>query len=324
MPSAVAVYEAVDGGADFLFVDFNETAENIEKISKSNVVGKRVTEIFPGVKSFGILSVFQRVWRSAKPEYYPEALYKDNKDQGTWRENWVYQLPNGNIVAIYNDITERKKAEEKLEESKKKYQLVFDDNFDGILVAKRNGTILSANAAICQMLGMTEQEVMKAGRKGIVVDEPRNDSALNVQDDKGQVVARLAFRRKDYSTFEAEISSKEFVDVDGSKSLLVTVRDVSNRLMLEEKLRTVSSFTRHDIGNKLLFAQGQLFLSMKMFNDQPDIKQCLNKIMTTVMIYVEFWMFLNNTKLLAVKNSNLLTLVKQRRTLFHCLVILKE
>jgi PAS domain S-box-containing protein len=117
MPSAVAVYEAVDGGADFLFVDFNEKAENIEKIKKSNVVDQRVTEVFPGVKSFGIFSVFQRVWQSGKPEYYPEALYKDDKDQGTWRENWVYQLPNGNIVAIYNDITERKKAEEALREA---------------------------------------------------------------------------------------------------------------------------------------------------------------------------------------------------------------
>ena len=41
----------------------------------------------------------------------------DERDPGTWRESWVYKLPNGEIVAIYNDITERKRVEEKLKKS---------------------------------------------------------------------------------------------------------------------------------------------------------------------------------------------------------------
>jgi two-component sensor histidine kinase len=32
-----------------------------------------------------------------------------------WRENRVYKLPSGEIVTIYNDITERKRAEEQIE-----------------------------------------------------------------------------------------------------------------------------------------------------------------------------------------------------------------
>jgi PAS domain S-box-containing protein len=117
MPSAVVVYEAVDEGKDFVFKDFNAAAERIENINGAEVIGKRVTEVFPGVESFGVLEVFRRVWQSGEPEYYPSHIYKDEKDPGSWRENWVYKLPNRNIVAIYNDITEREQAEKKLEET---------------------------------------------------------------------------------------------------------------------------------------------------------------------------------------------------------------
>jgi len=124
MPNAVVVYEAVDEGKDFVFKDFNATAERIENLKKAEVIGKRVEEVFPGVESFGVLEVFQRVWQSGEPEYYPANIYRDENDPGSWRENWVYKLPNGNIVAIYNDITERKQAEKKLEETMNQLVLI--------------------------------------------------------------------------------------------------------------------------------------------------------------------------------------------------------
>ena len=115
MSSGVAVYKAVDNGGDFIFLDFNPAAERIEKISKQDILGKRVSVVFPGVKEFGIFKVFQRVWQTSQPEYFPQNIYKDGKDSGSWRENWVFKLGADEVVAIYNDITERKRAEEKLQ-----------------------------------------------------------------------------------------------------------------------------------------------------------------------------------------------------------------
>lgn len=115
MSNVMAVYEAVDNGKDFIFKDFKQAVENIEHIKKEDVfIGKRVTEIFPEVKDFGVLDAFKRVWETGTPEYFPENRYKDGKDPGNWREIWIYKLPTGEIIAIYNDVTECKKAEKEL------------------------------------------------------------------------------------------------------------------------------------------------------------------------------------------------------------------
>ena len=114
MISGVAVYEAVDKGENFVFKDLNRAGEEMEHIKREDIIGKRVTQVFPGVKEFGVFEVFQRVWETGKPEYLPATVYKDERDLGTWRESWVYKLANDEVVTVYNNITERKLLEGRL------------------------------------------------------------------------------------------------------------------------------------------------------------------------------------------------------------------
>jgi PAS domain S-box-containing protein len=114
--NGVAVYRAAGDQEDFIFIDFNRSGEKIEKIKRDEVIGKGVAEVFPGIKEFGLLKVFQRVWRTGKPEHFPVSQYKDQRIIG-WRDNFVYKLPSGEIVAVYSDETERKQAEEDLKKA---------------------------------------------------------------------------------------------------------------------------------------------------------------------------------------------------------------
>ena len=115
--NGVAVYKAQKNGEDFLFVDFNRSGERIEKIKRDEVIGKSVLDVFPGVKEFGLFEVMQRVWKSGNPEHHPVSIYKDERIIG-WRENFVYKLPSGEIVAVYSDETERKQGEEALRKAR--------------------------------------------------------------------------------------------------------------------------------------------------------------------------------------------------------------
>ncbi|MHA1386574.1 MAG: PAS domain S-box protein [Candidatus Helarchaeota archaeon] len=117
MSNGVAIYEAVDGGKDFIFKEFNRTAEKIENIAKEKLIGRRVTEVFPDVRRFGLFEVFKRVWETGVPEYHPISFYKDNGIAG-WRENLVFKLSTGEIIAVYDDLTQQKRTEQELLNSK--------------------------------------------------------------------------------------------------------------------------------------------------------------------------------------------------------------
>ena len=131
------------------------------KLTRKTVIGKRVTEVFPGVESFGLFEVFKRVWKDGKTEYYPLSIYKDDKDEGSWRENWIYKLPNANIVAIYNQITDRQKAEEKLTSLKMFNEKVINSVGDAILVIDPNNfQIISANDAAFKQLKISKDDLI--------------------------------------------------------------------------------------------------------------------------------------------------------------------
>jgi PAS domain S-box-containing protein len=113
MNSCVAIYEAKTNGKDFIIKAFNKAAEKAENVDRKKIIGKSVLKVFPAVKDFGLFKVFQNVWKTGKPQHHPVSLYKDNRIKG-WRENYIYKLPTGEIVAIYDDITEKKQMEEAL------------------------------------------------------------------------------------------------------------------------------------------------------------------------------------------------------------------
>lgn len=110
MSSGVAIYEAINGGEDFVFVDINRAGEKIDHVNRDELIGRRVTEAFPGVKSFGLFRVLQRVWKTGVAERHPLCLYTDGRIAG-WRDNRVFKTPDGAVVAVYDDMTALKNAE---------------------------------------------------------------------------------------------------------------------------------------------------------------------------------------------------------------------
>ena len=146
MGSGVAVYEAVAGGSDFVFRDFNQAGEQMDRVHRADLLGKRVTAVFPGVREFGLLDVLKRVWRTGRPERHPVSLYKDQRLEA-WRENYVYKLSSGELVALYQDVTQQKQAEDALRASRARMRALLDASQAEIILFSKDGVILEVNRA---------------------------------------------------------------------------------------------------------------------------------------------------------------------------------
>ena len=141
------------------------------------------------------------------------------------------------VLQRKREENKREQAEKTFQTSESRYRSLYENSLDGILLTRPDGTILSANPQACHMFGMTEDEIIRAGREGIVVKDEKLAAALEDRELKGWMRAELTHRRKDGSTFVAEVTSHLFADADGSIMTSMIVRDVTERKQMEEALR---------------------------------------------------------------------------------------
>ncbi|HBA85009.1 MAG TPA: hypothetical protein DCZ95_13020 [Verrucomicrobia bacterium] len=113
MSCGVVVYRPAQQGEDFVIDDINRAGEKFSRVARKDVVGRSVLEVFPCIRSMGLFAVLQRVWKSGAPEHQVLTLYQDNR-LSEWVENYVYKLPSGEVVALYNDVSDRKRAEDEV------------------------------------------------------------------------------------------------------------------------------------------------------------------------------------------------------------------
>ena len=286
MPSAVAIYDAVDGGKDFIFKDFNMAAEKIEGIKKDDLVGKRVTEVFPGVKDFGVFAVFQRVWRTGQPEFFPSTLYRDERDPGTWRESWVYKLTSGEVIAIYQDITERKRAEKALRESEDKYRRFFSTSRDCVFITSDDGRWVDLNDAAVELFGYASRdELMRVNIRDLYADpDTRKEHTRIILETGFSKEYPVDLRKKDGTIMHTLVTTVARKDEAGNViGFQGTVRDISELRRVEDalifagkKLNLLNSITRHDINNQLMALDMFIQLFLDMTSD-PAMRELINK-----------------------------------------------
>ena len=157
--------------------------------------------------------------------------------------------PTG-ILGISRDITERKRAEEALQESEEKYRLLFENAYDAIYLheVSREGPkkIFAANEAACRMLGYTREEFLRITVADIDVPEQREKipAILDRLSSEGTAVFETEHLRKDGSRVPVLVSIRTF-DLHGTMVMLSIVRDITDRKRAEEALQESEERYRH-------------------------------------------------------------------------------
>lgn len=110
------------------------------------------------------------------------------------------------------------------------YRAFFEHSMEAVLLTSPDGNIFAANEAACKLLGYTEEELCKLGRKGLVdPTSPQLSTLLADRARTGKVRGELIFIRKDGTRFPGEISSEQFMDVQQQPRTILTIRDLTER-----------------------------------------------------------------------------------------------
>lgn len=161
MRIGAAVFSAYGQGEDFVFTDLNRGAERIDDLERSAVIGRTLTEVFPAVHTTGLLDALRRVRRTGVPEHFPVTYYRDEKRAG-WREGYIYRLSSGEVVCLYDDVTERQRAEEALRESEARWRSIIGMQSVAIVVVDAQHRIRYVNKAAEALFAKDGRELQGA------------------------------------------------------------------------------------------------------------------------------------------------------------------
>lgn len=107
------------------------------------------------------------------------------------------------------------------------FRTLFEHSTDGVLLTRPHGEILRANPAACDVLRMTEAEIRRRGRDGIVVPSPAFADALALRARSGLVHAEAVYQRGDGTTFVGEFTSVLIPTEGGDEQAYVIFRDIT-------------------------------------------------------------------------------------------------
>jgi PAS domain S-box-containing protein len=255
-----------------------------------------------------------------QPELLPASRALLRKEEA--KDDLIIQRPNGSqiivtasakpilnekgevigAVGIFEDITEKKKAEEALKVSETKYHQIIDIAEEGIWMAKPNGLTLFVNPKMANMLGYSpEYFVGKIGTEFLVkgqeqlVQQTRQELTENKRIqreyqflhkdgtilwtickvapifEKSQHVANLSMHTDITERKKAEDMLKNYAD-----DLEGLVEERSKQLAEKERLATIGAtagMVGHDLRNPLQTIVSELYIAKNELIGLPEGQQ---------------------------------------------------
>jgi two-component system, cell cycle sensor histidine kinase and response regulator CckA len=202
-----------------------------------------------------------------------------------------------NMIGTNYDITERKKAEEELQESETRYRSVLQSATDAIVTADSSGIIVGWNSGAERIFGYSYTEAVGQLLTSIMPfyhnDEHTNRmkrlQSRGDQDVIGKTV-ELEGLRKDKSVFPIELSLSTW-ETKAGQFFTGIIRDITERRQMEEGLRqmqkleglgTLAGGIAHDFNNILGIILAYITSTKRFKDDAKKLDLAVNTIVKAV------------------------------------------
>ena len=250
MSAGAAIYKVLnDGeyGKDYIIQDFNKAALKAEGKEKTEVLGRSLYDLRPNIDQYGLIPIFQSVWKTGEPAYYPSKMYAD-EHFSNYYENRVYKLPSGEIVAIFEDVTEKKLAEDSVRKQNDLFASLLKllpvgvfmvDSIEGKpLVVNDMGRYLLGSGILPDANEHNLSEVYKAYKGDTQKHYPTSEMPITLgMKGISAHIDDMVVERPDGTRILLEVFGTPVFDENGNSwASLVTFMDITERKKAEEHL----------------------------------------------------------------------------------------
>jgi PAS domain S-box-containing protein len=226
---------------DYIFLELNPSFEAIIGFPRDHIIGKKLTEVYPGIKGLGFdwIGVFDQVRAIGIGHSIHFQQYLDQRKR--WYEITAYSDQPGYSAVVFRDITENKKAEEELRQREKNFSILVENTPDMIVRFNLDLQHIYCNAAVEHQLGVPVHRFI--GKTFLEIDGPPEElkfmhqllkKALETgKEQQTEQRFPLLFGQKYFQTrIVPERDEKGRIE-----SLLAVSRDISERKQAEEALQ---------------------------------------------------------------------------------------
>jgi PAS domain S-box-containing protein len=218
---------------DLVYLEVNEAFERLTGLK--NASGSKLSELIPGFADLdpGLLQTYGRVASTGAAEKFDVHLRSLDK----WLAISVYCPEKGQFVAVFDDITARKRAEQDL----RLFRTLIDRSNDAIEVLEpETMRFLDVNQKACIDLGYSREELLSMS--AFDVDPVLKNMEMSLIQrrlrETGTALFEGVHARKDGSSFPVEVSiSRVHLDRDYQ---VASVRDISERRDAAAQLQAIT------------------------------------------------------------------------------------
>ena len=270
----------------------NTAMEKISGFNKEELVGTHASSLVVEDKEI------RKYLREKAAELYEkgsatyEATYatKDGKSVVVDCTSSMIKNEKGDYIAgvsVLRDITERKKAEKEIKETRDFLERIIESSKDGIVVTDEKGIITSVNTAIEQMCSFRKEELIGKHTSELVIEDKdvRKKILMKIAElsEKGYTTYETIHKKKGGSTITVECNTSVIKDINGNSVAGVSIiRDITERkeieqkLLQSEKLRSLGELAggvAHDFNNALAAILGRAQLLRMNVEPPPGKKE---------------------------------------------------
>jgi PAS domain S-box-containing protein len=245
--------------------------------SHDELVGKKLWEIGPFKDIEASRSAFQELQQREYIHYEDLPLKaKDGQRVEVEFVSNVYTVGEKKVIQCnIREISQRKRAEEKLRESEERYRELFENANDIVYTHDLAGDLTSVNRMGEQISGYTRDEILKMNITQIVAPEHLDRVRQMVADATswvGATTCELEIVTRDHERVMLEVSSRLVWQKRKPVAVQGIARDVTGRKTLEDQLRQAQKIeaigklaggVAHDFNNILTAIIGHADLMLK-------------------------------------------------------------